>query len=65
MNFDVSTDINNIAMVSSFDFHLGASSDAKSGAKADFAPKFATFTADGKVYDAPSPAVYFGAHGTK
>ena len=63
VNFNVSTDINDIAWVNTFDFHLANGSGALTGAKTGFSPKFATFSAGGKVYDAPSPEAYFGAHG--
>lgn len=64
-NYNVKTDISKIDWVKSYDFNLSADSKAKAGAKTDFSAKIATFSINGKVYDAPKPAAHFGAYPAK
>ncbi len=69
VNYNVSTftwanRVNGHAIPAGANFHLRADAAALQGANRNFEPVFATYsTLNGKVYQAPRPAAYFGAYG--
>ncbi|HTN16933.1 MAG TPA: right-handed parallel beta-helix repeat-containing protein, partial [Chitinophagaceae bacterium] len=65
-NYPLGTDVNNGDFNSSWDFHLQAGSPALTGGNTSFTPHFKSgLTLNGKSYNSPSPAAYFGALGAK
>ncbi len=52
-------------MPANADFHLLEGSPALSGAKTDFGPRYASYEVNGKVYQTPVPAAFFGAFGAQ
>ncbi len=66
-NFPLSTDMSSAAFNTSWNFQLKAGSPALSGASTSIAPHFRTtgLTVNGKTYNSPAPAAYFGAMGQK